>query len=217
MAKVDTIELSVDGKSFTYNINVGKDGLFKCTIDWDVSKAIGINTHFECKTLEELKNAILIPYRDYLDSKKTEELFIWIRYKASGAFVYGKDGAPMFDGRSEFYVGGLSSNLACVGFEFGVVIRVTASTGVVTWYEAQKGQGSTRFGQQEDSDPDVYYKKSQEHSVKGKIIPYSDEAIDTLTKAQEGIRKISEILHGVMSQDEKQIEAILFGGRLLNS
>ncbi|MEO9474155.1 MAG: hypothetical protein ABJG41_01430 [Cyclobacteriaceae bacterium] len=217
MAKVDTIELSINGKSFSYNINVGKTGLFKCKLDWNVAEAIGIDSSFEFKTLSELKSAILIPYHAYLDAKKTEEVLIWIRYQSSGKFAYNQDGSRMFDGNSKYNASRFSSDVDSVAFEFGVVIKETASTGNVIWYETQKGQGSIQFDQREESDPNTYYKRHQTYKVEGKLIPYSEKAMDTLTKAQDGIRKISEILYGVISQDEKQIEAILMGGKLLSA
>lgn len=217
MAKIDTIELSINGKDHTYNINVGKTGIFKCSIDWDVAKAIGIDSSFEFKTLGELKSAILIPYHAYLESKKTEEAMIWIRYKSSGKYSCFENGHMMFNSNSGYSAGRFSSDVDCLAFEFGVAIKETSSTGNVIWYETRRGQGSVQFGERDECDENKYYKHRQIHKVEGKIIPYSDKAIDTLTKARDGIRKISNILYGVISQDEKEIEAILLGGKLLQS
>lgn len=217
MAKVDTIEIIINGKSYSYNINVGKSGVFKCKLDWNVAETLGIaNSNLEFKTLSDLKSAILTPYRNYLESNKTEELMIWIRYNSSGNYSLDNNGRSMFNQSSEYNAGHFSSDIDSVGFEFGVVIKEVASTGNVIWYETQKGQGCVNFGEQNNSDPDTYYKRRQTYKVEGKLIPYSDKAFETLLKAQNGIRKISNILYGVISQDEKQIESILLGEKLLS-
>ena len=176
MAKVDTIELSINGKQYSYNINVGKTGIFKCKLDWNVAEAIGIESSFEFKTLGELKTAILVPYHAYLEAKKTEELMIWIQYQSSGDYSYFEDGRRMFDSNHKYNAGRFATDVDCLAFEFGVVIKQTVSTGNVIWYETMKGQGSVQFGERDECDPNKYYKRHQTYKVEGKLIPYSDRS-----------------------------------------
>ena len=86
MAKVDEILLHIEGKQYKYNINVGKAGIFKCALDWNVADVLGIQSKMEYTKLEDLKSAILNPYHDFLESQKIEETLISIRYKSSGAY-----------------------------------------------------------------------------------------------------------------------------------
>lgn len=219
MAKVDTIELSINGKQYSYNINVGKAGIFKCHIDWQVAEVLGIkNTQLQFKTLSELKSAIYVPYRAYQEASKIEETFIWIRYQSSGDYSYFENGDRMFPlSGCEYNASRFSTDLDCLCFEFGVCIKETNSNGNVIWYEARKGQGSIAFDEREECDPNKYYKSRQSTLFEGKLIPYSEKAMETLIKARDGIRKISEILFGVISQDEKELEATLLGGKLLSA
>lgn len=216
MAKVDTIELSVNGKVYSYNINVGKTGIFRCKLDWQVAKAIGIESSFEKKTLRELKSAILNPYNEYLDSKKTEEVLIAVRYQSNGKYAYYSDGRRMFcEGNRKYSSSRFVSDVDSLSFDFHVVIKQTSSTGCVVWYETQKGQGCVNYNEADQCDPNKYYKKRQTIREQGKLIPYSDQAMDTLIKARDGIQRISNILFGVVSKDDKELEALLKGGNLL--
>ncbi len=219
MAKVDVIELTVNGETHEYNINVGKAGLFKCHLHAVVAQEIGLEHNlFEASTLSELKKAIMIPYRNYLESKVIEEAVIWIAYESSGRYSDRQDGSAMFDTHSNDYrMRRFSVDPDGIAFEFGVVIKQTRSTGGISWYNARKGQGSMSYEEGDLCDPDTWYKNGYSQGLKGKSIPYSDEAYDVLLKAREGIRRVSETLFDFINQDEKMIETSLLQGNLLNS
>lgn len=216
MAKVDTIKMTVNGKDYSFNINVGKSGMFKCSINHEVVNALGLQRSLhEFSNLHELKVAILKPYQEYLEATKTEQTLIWIRYVSSGEYSKRIDGHQLFPHHSEYRCSGFAGEVDKLGFSFGVCIKETSSTGAVIWYEAKKGQGSVYHEEQEEKDPSKYYKDGQISRVQGKLIPFTENAFNTLKKAQEGMRKISEILFNLVDQEEKQIESILLGGRLL--
>lgn len=217
MAKVDTIKLSIKGVEYSYDINVGKTGVFRCRLDCGVAETLGIDGDQKSETLSDLKNAILSPYHDYLEAAKTEELFISIRYKASGEFALDDRGFALFEHPSEFLARGFASDSDGFAFRFGVFLKETSPNGDVLWFETRKGSRTVYHDEEDQQDPGKYYKGKQTFNPKGKLIPYSPEAYQTLLKATEGIRKISNILHSVVSQDEEKITAILQGGNLLTA
>lgn len=219
MAKVDTIKLNIDGTEHEYNVNVGKDGIFKVELHWEVAKKLGLqDSRIQFSKLDELRSFVIQAYKKYLDATNKEELLIWIGYKSNGYFKRNKEGGYLFGiNHRDFDSHGFSGDFSRVEFDFGVIIRQTMSTGVVNYYSTEKGQGCVNYGEGDLKDPNTYYKRSSIYSVKGKVIPYSEEALQTLEKAREGIRSISEILFNLVSSEEKQIEAVLRGGKLLGN
>lgn len=219
MAKVDTIKLHIDGEDYQYNINVGKEGIFRCKLHWNVAEALGLKIKdIESNTLNEVKKTINSAYSDYLDRKTTYETFIAIEYQSTGSFNSDKEGIALHDHtQREFKPFSFSiSDADLIAFDFGVFILAKYSTGTEQWYETRKGSGCVNYDEGEKCDPNTYYRYNSKFSKpKGKIIPYSEEALETLTKAREGIRSISEILYNVVSKDEKELESILLGGNLL--
>lgn len=211
MAKVDTIELIIDGRTYKYNINVGKSGVFNCKIDWEIKEKLGIEKiDIPSKTLQDLKDKILIPYHTYLESNKVEETFISIIYAASGNL------AATSDSQSPFYDQGFASDGDRLVFDFDVFIKVSHSTGTESWYHARKGQGCVNYNEGDLNDSNTWYKWRSTYKVKGVVIPYSDKAYETLLKARNGIKGISEILFNLVNQDSNLIESVLLGGNLLS-
>jgi len=217
MAKVDTIQIEVDGKRHSYNINVGKEGVFRCMLDIEVSEVLGLDRRIvESTQLDTVRSIIKEAERRYINSSRTLETYIWIVYQSSGEYGRGKDGYNLFGhGISKYKIDGFNT-FDSLAFEFGVVLKETIGEGDnVVWYDTMKGQGCVRYDEADLEDPDTYYRNGINRHVEGKLIPYSDQAINTLTKAQQGIRSISEILFHFIEQDEKLIESALLGGNLL--
>lgn len=217
MAKIDTIKLNINGKEFSYNINVGKAGIFKCNIDWNVAKILGMETGtLTYSSLSDLKSEVLGKYHDYLERTSNFELFIGIEYKASRSFVEKNNGNYMFGRSTNFYDDatrwGIGSSIV-FGYEF--YIKETASTGLILWYKAKKVDLDYELNTFEKVFEGFVF-SSTTHSTNGKLIPYSQQAEETLKKGKEGLRMISETLFNFVNQDEKLIEASLLGGNLLS-
>ncbi len=216
MARIDTLKFTIDGKEYESNVNVGKDGIFKTSIHWQVLKALNISgMNLESKSKDDLVRPILSAYREYLEAKRTFELYISIQYKASGQFTYYKDGAAMFGHHNrEYYESGYERVLNKLHFGFEVYCKETNSLGAEIWHQTRK----TPEAYKEDEKPilDDYYIGSMTHSVSGKLIPYTAQAIETLEKANEGLRGISEMIFTFINQDEAQILAQLNRGNLLS-
>lgn len=216
MARVDTIELNIDGTKYKYNVNVGKAGIFKCILDLSISEKLGLKTNkILSSKLSDLKTEINTVYINYLNATTKEFTYIWILYKSDGKYSENKQGYSLFHHTSKYSLRQTGREPDGLHFDFGVVIKEKSSTGVEIWYETQKGQGCINFNEENLKDPNKYYKRRQTYRVDGKLIPYSKEAFDTLEKAREGIRSISEILFNFINQDENLIEASLLGGNLL--
>ena len=194
--KVDTLKFIIDGEEFTSNINVKKSGEFSCEIHWKVVNALGLKCNkYYAKKLSEITDEITNKYHAYKEAKKVQDLFIVIEYKSSGSYH------NFVDKSNEFTLQNMFGD-DCLMFKFEVYIRETSSTGVITWYSARK----TDKG---------FEKRFTVYGQKGKYIPYSDKAFETLKKAQEGLIKISDILYNFITQDENQINKNLLSGKLL--
>lgn len=219
MARVDKIDLNIDGKEYSYNINVGKKGVFSVKIDWDVLKKINLSgSDLSDTVLDNLRNRIITAYYNYLDSTKVEEMYIFIKYAASGKFVYNSSGKAMFSSyKNKFSIDTFSkptSNL--VGVSFKVFILEKSSTGNELWYSTRKGDPSSIFPDRKDEIENELYKDSQEFGKPdGIMIPYSEKAVNTLEKAIEGLRSISEILFDFVSKEPEEISNILESGNIL--
>lgn len=212
MAKVDTIKLDIDGELYTYNINVGKSGIFKCNLDFHVAQRLGIDPSQVSDKLVKVKDTIMSAYKDYMEATKVQEPYIAIRYQANGSYrwkVGGKE--PIFPNYgSPYNLHSSSSAPDCLGFDFKVYIKETSSSGNEGWYNAY-------------FDDTGKLRKKRSHfcfsrPTDCKIIPYTEEAYKTLSKARDGIRTISEILFNFMEQDENaMIESLIKGNLLENS
>lgn len=219
MAKVDTIILNIEGKEYKYNVNVGKAGIFKCQLDWAVAEKLGLEkSTITSERKDDLTMQINKAYSAFIEATKVEEAFISIVYKSCADFSYNSEGIRMFpnSGNSHNLSISFDYGMPALAFKFTVYIRETLSTGQVIWYDTKKGGYPFLFeDDQEPLDPNKYYKNGQRSSIGGVLIPYSEQAMEKLEKAKEGIRNISEILFNFVSQDTEQIEALLLGGNLL--
>lgn len=216
MAKIDTLTFEINGETYTSNVNVGKSGVFTTDLAWQVGKAIGLESgKLHAATKDDLVNPILKAYHNYLESETTYALFIGIVYKSNGWFAYDSKGHSLFGSTDERRAIGFSLDADRLEFDYEVYCKESSSTGNEIWHNVTKVR--------EDYDNhfnatilEGYRLDGITHSVKGKVIPYSKEAIATLAKAREGIRGISEILCKFLEQDTAQIVAQLNGGNLLD-
>lgn len=213
MAKIDTLKFEINGVTYESNVNVGKSGIFKTDLHWEVRQAIGYRGSLEAQSKDGLIGPILKAYHDYLDSKKEFHLYIEIRYAASKSFAKYKNGNVMFPYHgSKFRPSDTWTNASQLHFGFDVYCKETTSTGLEIWHRTEK---ATRETSEKDHVIDGYLVGSVTHSVNGTLIPYSERSMETLAKAEEGLRSISEILYGLLSQEEDVISNILNDGRLM--
>ena len=217
MARIDTLKFEIDGETFTANVNVGKDGMFKTSIHWQVLKAIGLPSS-ACEprsSKDDLVIPIITAYHNYLESKREFSLFIAIEYKASRAFIYRKDGHAMFGHTNRtYYTDGFEKVLNKLHFGYKAYCKETSSIGSEIWREVEEIEEGcdNRFNK---TVVDGHYLGSVVYSVDGKLIPYSVQAMETLEKAKEGIRGISEILFDFVNQEPEKITQQLNTGNLL--
>jgi len=217
MAKVDTIELNILGKDYTYNVNVGKEGIFRVRLDLLVAQTLGIESKIEFKTLDDLTSYIYTPYREFLEAKKEEKAIIWIDFKSSRSMCTDQKGFQLLPLHSK-YVKSDFSDIPSIAFEFGLIIEVSHSTGTTTYYKAKLGRELLDWEQKrkENFDENKVYKDSQTYSVPGaKKIPFTIESYNTLIKARQGLRSISEILYNFIKQDEADIVKTLSEGNIM--
>lgn len=219
MAKIDTIEFMLDGVTYKYNINVGKDGIFKCSMDEQVAEKLGFaGNYLEARELRQLKKVIKDTYDAYLNNSKIEETLIHIKYGANGHYAIDNEGNPLYPSKSTYHKSYFATKTDGIFFEFEVCIKQTWANGNVRWFDTQKGQGRVEHDEGRMADPDTYYKRMLipgKYDLNGKMVPYTPEAYGTLLKAREGLRSISEMLFRFVDQDEKLIEAMLLNQKLL--
>lgn len=232
MAKVDTIEININGEHHKYNVNVGKSGVFKCNLDWKVANLLGINSTQEHTQLSELRKVIMTAVRSFVEATKKKSLWIKIMYKSSGHFFRNSEGKSLdMSQRSNFHADGFSTDGDKVVFDFEILQKTEYTTGTVEWHTMkiitkksvdhwlERGLDE-RVSNIVETDAGYYLDEDRiKHGIRDDssdvIIEYSDQAYDTLLKAREGIRKISEILYNLASSEEEEIIKILNQGKLL--
>ena len=219
MAKIDTLEFTINNENYKSNINVGKNGVFTCDLNWQVSKALGLDCNKQTAySLGDLKTKIVPKYKEYLESKTLSETYILIQYACNGHFNNKKDGYPLFGTNHKFDDrNGFSGQGDRLTFDFDVYIKESYSTGTECWFTTQRGRGSVNHNESDLIDSNTWYKKQETYNVKGVQIPFTIDAYNTLEKAREGIRGISEILFNFLNQDTEQISAQLSNGNLLGT
>ena len=217
MAKVDTIELNILGKDYTYNVNVGKEGIFRVRLDLLVAQTLGIESKVEFKTLDDLTSYIYTPYHEFLEAEKKETAYIWIDFKSSRSMCTDQNGFQLLPLHSKFAESGFS-HIPSIAFDFGLYIKVSHSTGTATYYRAKLGRELLDWEKKkkENFDELKVYKDSQTYSMPGaKRIPFTIESYNTLIKARQGLRSISEILYNFIKQDEADIVKTLSEGNIM--
>lgn len=220
MPRVDTLNFLINGEEFVSHVNVNKAGVFSVKLHWKVSKCLGLDSELKGDTKDSVVDPVMKEYDKYLTAKKEYKLFIVITYKASKEFAKHKNGDYMFShftGQRKFYVDGFSSDGSSLVFGFEMRCKETAHNGVVVWHKVVVPHKERRL-----LDWDVlvegFLLDGIDWGVNGKImIPYTEKAIETLSKAQEGIRAISEILYSVVSQDTESLISSLNSGVMLPS
>ncbi len=220
MAKVTDITFEIKGIKHVVNVNIKSDGFFTAYLPDNIASALNLEKKLEYTTLNALEKDFLASIERYKKSQTSQELFILIKYQASGRFSENIDGTDMHRGHNGKYklnVSGIHSDcIGGLGFQFKVCIKETIDS-VENWYDTLLGKNHPHWDKEQQSNPDKYYKDTKIFRVDDwKKIPYSPEALQTLKNGEEVIRKASEILFNFIEQDEKQIETLLTNGKLLN-
>lgn len=216
MARIDKIELNINGEDHVFNINVGKAGIFKCNMPHKIANLLGIEGRLEFSKLEDLKSAIYTKYHAFLESDVEVTVWIGIVYKSSGHFQKNGNNEYMFHGWNHEFKDNVTrfgtGDSIIFGYDF--YIKEKFSTGKEVWCKAKKKDLNYElsFGQKRH-EGFVYSQNST--SVYGRVIPYSEQAEETLKKGKEGLRMISETLFNFINRDTKLIEASLINGNLL--
>jgi len=217
MAKVKTIKIEVSGVEYSYNINVNKDGIFSLKIDWNVAEVLGIKNSFSSKELSLVEMPVIEAANAYRNASKTYSLHIEITYVATRSFSF-----ESFAGSNKFKPNFHSvSDTPVIGLDYRILIRedIGADNSTV-WYEAKEMDRAGEY--QRDNYPgsikivDGYYgSKTLYSKPKETTIPFSQAAIETLEKAKNGLRGISEILYNVLNQEPGKIELALISNKLI--
>lgn len=221
MAKFKDFKYSIAGFEKKCNINVDKNGRFSVAIDSSDSQILNIEEEARqtYSRLSELEDILNKAKKDYYDSSIENSLHINIRYGANGAYAISK----------EYNVSDFSSSIDKLCFDFDIII-LSKRAGTYNYFSNARELSdiSDEHRQVVMSDDhkesfivcDAYFCRfsdrivSPDYFIK-KLIPYTPEALNTLTKAKNGIKKISCILHSVMSLDDTQLISILNKGMLL--
>lgn len=219
MAKVKTIKFDIDGKEYSYNVNVNKDGIFKCAIDYNISVKLGLEKSlFESSVLDNVVRPIETAHREYVTSSKSYSLHILIKYQASGIYSLEEFGTKKrFESRFHSI-----TDTPAIHFDYEVLIKeCIGSDGQVIFYRSKMINEYVRENIDKGNPQNIkyiddYYVGSQFYSnPEGVVIPYSQEAINTLDKAKDGIKGISTVLYNVLSKDVLEVEQAMINNKLL--
>jgi len=215
MAKITTEKFEIAGKEYQVHINCTSTGQFNANIPQFVATALGIDARLSSINLSDIVTALRTAIRKYKEAETSQELFILIRYRASGDCNWSSKGTVLFNQQSPYHlsVSFESSSVSCVALDYKLAFKETVD-GVVKWYEAREGHKF--FNESEDENK--LYKGSHiwDSSLKNfKAIPYSEIAVASLDNAKEKLRAASELLFNFIEQDEEQILLTLTNQKLL--
>lgn len=220
MAKIDELKFEINGKEYKSNVNVRKSGAFVVKLDWTVAETLGLVSEYVGDTKEEVVDPITIAYHNYLNSKKQYKLFIGIVFKVNGSFMKDSEGFNLFNpiganvnDREHYAKDAVWAVASQLHYGYKIYCKETHDSGNEVWYQVSEYDGRELHSW--DKVIDGFLLGHPTHSTEGKLIPYSKQSLETLAKAKEGLRAISEILFNFISQDEENIVKTLAGGNLL--
>ena len=201
MAKVADLKFEFNGKEHKVPVTVGVDGYFKCQLPKEVSTALKLTQELKYNTLSGVKSSFYTALERYRLAETTQVVYIAVRYGASGWYKDKANGTPLFD-NSFASPYNLRNDLSSVGLEFKTVMLETVN-GVEEWYHCTVGTNGVKKNQ-------VFYSRTG-----WKMLDYSEVYLETLNKARENMRNLSEMLHKFIEQDKEQMQLTLSAGKLL--
>lgn len=207
MAKVDELKFSINNENFKIPINIGVSGLFRANLPQEVARKLNLKSEMSADTLSALRYEFFGVLERYKTAATSQFLYLAIRYGSCGVYNRKENGdALFFHMNSSYKVDNWSDDIDKIAFEYRVVIMESVD-GVEKWYTTHK------------SIEGVFEKHNTFYNSgnKWKTIPYDETCHQTLIKAEEGLRKISETLFNFMEQDTDKIIASLSNNQLLLS
>lgn len=210
MPKVSELKYEIAGVSYKTNINCNSSGIFSANLPSEVSEALRIQKQLSNQSLNTLEKLFHEHLSNYKKASTTQELFIIIGYQARGRYADKKDGGVLFSHLDSNYKIDISFSeiTNAIGLDFEVCIKETIDN-KAKWFIA-------------DKDEDGNYVKEYGRTVsnsflrRGKIIPFNQNALNTLNKVQEKFRSLSEVLFDFIKQDETLILNQLIQNKLLS-
>ncbi len=219
MAKITDFKFDIQGEQFKVNVNCTSGGNFTARLPEKVAEALSINKDLSFSTLSELEKHFNRAIDRYKKAQTSQELFIFIRYKACGRFDEKNDRkGVLFGNGSPYHLSITFGGVSAIAFDYKVMIMETVDN-TKNWYDAKLGSDFPHWDKEESENPDKYYKqqKCNDYGVsEWKKIPFSKEALKTLQDGSESLRKMSEMLFNFVEQDEKVIEQKLTNHKLLS-
>ncbi len=217
MAKVADIKFNFKGQDIKAGINCNSSGEFNVYLPDEVAQALDIDKNVKGTTLRDVEKTFFDALNRYKESETIEQLFIAIEYGASGKFSYNSEGRAMFSSRDKFDINiSFRGSFSAIGFDFVVVMKITTD-GVEKWYNTTQGKDRPHWDNVPSEDMHKYFKSTEFWDIeKYTIIPFSEAALSTLLTGREQLRKVSEMLHTFITQDEEQILLQLTNNKLLS-
>jgi hypothetical protein len=205
MAKIAELKFTLFEQKHKIPVNVGVDGVFKTKLPKEVADPLGIRQELKADKLSDLEHEFFAALDKFKTAKTFQYLYLAIRYGSCGVYNRTEEGYSLFhETGSKYKVDNWNSDVDSIAFEYRVVIMESVA-GVEKWYSTM------------ELTPGKYEKHTSfyNNSDKWKLIPYTEVCHQTLKKAEESLRKISEMLFKFIDQDEQQIILSLSGNTLL--
>ena len=225
MAKVDEFMLTIDGVTHKYNINVGKEGVFRVKVEISLLEKLGMSRDdCESSDLNTLRSRFVSAQKDYNEACETIELMICINFRTKGSFNRRKDGGVLYgpsdSGRYGFDVSFGRGRRSGVLFDYECYwIEESTNREKPVMYRASYNAGFNTILEGDRERPKGVERYSKEGVMygapEGVSIPYTVEAMDNLEKITEGIRGMSEMLFDFITQDKSVVEGMLNGSGLM--
>jgi beta-lactamase class D len=209
MPKVTELKFDIKGKDYKIAVNCNSSGEFTANLPDEVAEALRIMAKQCHKTLASLQNEIEQNIKKYKQIQTTYETFIIVAYQARGKYIEDENGGHMFYCNNENYkIDVAFSGIAnAIGLDFKVAVKETID-GKEKWFEGElQDDGTYAKGRQTIRNSMI---------KRGKIIPFNQDALNTLNSVQEKFRALSQRLFEFINKDETEILQILTNKKLLN-
>lgn len=218
MAKITDFKIEIKGEKFVVPVSCSSAGQFKARIPEKVASALNLNGNIGATSLPELSNKFYEAINRYKNAETTEELFIVITYGACGEYVWRTDKKSVLFGNNTEYKLDVRHNhnfTSAIAFDFAVFIKETID-GSVTWHETRQGKETAHWDEKQN-EPEKYFKTTHIYgNPHGKIIPFSETSIATLTMARNKLLGISNMLFEFIDRDPIAIADTLTKTKLLS-
>lgn len=220
MARIKTEKYDFGGEEIQVNYNCSTSGIFSTNLNSTIQEKLGLKGRMEASSLSELEDTISKAFIAYKESRTSYRLLIAIYFGASGAFTFLEDGSFNSKFGSSSGIGDKYTLLtsmtqvhSAIGLDFEVLIEENRDGRIIhykTW-----PLSDNRLSRRSSIEVGGYGSCGQAYLGRHyDIIEYSEQALCNLESIKSQLRKASNFLIELISNDNL---GLLLSGSSLKS